>query len=202
VYPIDTLPGFLGAIFDTAQNYRDNTQARMPSYRERVVHIRLGDNEGGLNLNMDPEVIKHIEDKGLQAAEALGSFDFDQHRWVRLLVLLARLENEFGRLREHYEQEAVRKNRPPERWADEMRSQYEGLLREQVQHSDTDTAWYKMRKQEWCTEADKRVQALVQLMETWNGRQRQWTATHGGTPYFFSYDEPIPEGILRVTPEN
>src|SRR5207237_5031809 len=48
--PFARLTDFLGAIWNTAQNFRDNTQAMLPSYRERIVNIRFVDDEGGLNL--------------------------------------------------------------------------------------------------------------------------------------------------------
>ena len=41
------LGGFARAIFSSAQNYRDNTQSRLPSYRERVVQVRLNEDEAG-----------------------------------------------------------------------------------------------------------------------------------------------------------
>lgn len=39
------LARFLFSIFTTAQVYRDNDQAMLPSYRERIVQIRLRDDE-------------------------------------------------------------------------------------------------------------------------------------------------------------
>src|SRR5439155_20493758 len=73
---------FLQVIFSTAQNYRDSMQSRLPSYRERVVQIRLKKDEGGLNLNIDPDTIKAVVEKGIQAGEILGAFNFEHHRWV------------------------------------------------------------------------------------------------------------------------
>lgn len=58
------LGGFARAIFSSAQNYRDDTQSRLPSYRERIVQVRLDEDEGGLNLNMPEETIREIEGKG------------------------------------------------------------------------------------------------------------------------------------------
>jgi hypothetical protein len=68
---------FLTAIFATAQNYRDNSQSLLPSYRERVVQVRLEEGEGGLNLAMDSKTIAKIVDKGDRAGEVLcDGFDF------------------------------------------------------------------------------------------------------------------------------
>jgi hypothetical protein len=88
------LAGFLSAILASAMNYRDTMQSRLPSYQERVVQVPLGSKEGGLNLNMEPEVIKSISLRGKKAGEILRSFNFEQHRWVRLRVLLSELEKQ------------------------------------------------------------------------------------------------------------
>lgn len=200
VYPLKWLRQFLGAIFDTAQNYRDNTQARLPSYRERVAHIRLADGEGGLNLNMGVSTIQTIAEKGGRAAERLWrEFGFDEHRWVRLLVLLGRLEEEFIRLRERYEK--VSENRD---WRQELLSQYAGLL--EVSRKGG-REWYRAPSKElwprWSSEAMQRMEALTALIDNWTSGSTAGIphARNTRMRYFFSYDEPMPESILRVTPE-
>jgi hypothetical protein len=75
-------------------NYRDTMQSRLPSYQERVVQIPLGSKEGGLNLDMEPDVIRSISLRGQKAGEMLCSFNFEQHQWVRLRVLLSELEKQ------------------------------------------------------------------------------------------------------------
>ena len=83
------LPGFLLAVFESAQNYRDTSQARLPSYRERVVQIRLARDEGGINLTMPPATIARLIRLGEEAADALlTEFNFEHHQWVRLRVLM------------------------------------------------------------------------------------------------------------------
>ncbi len=200
VYPLKWLRQFLGAIFDTAQNYRDNTQARLPSYRERVAHIRLADGEGGLNLNMGVSTIQTIAEKGGRAAERLRrEFGFDEHRWVRLLVLLGRLEEEFIRLRERYEK--VSENRD---WRQELLSQYKGLL-EMSRKGGRE--WYRAPSKElwplWSSEAMQRMEALTELLDKWTSGSTAGIPHPRNTRmrYFFAYDEPMPESILRVTPE-
>jgi hypothetical protein len=88
------LAGFFGAILSSAMNYRDTMQSRLPSYQERVVQVPLGSKEGGLNLDMEPEVITAISLRGMKAGEMLRKFDFARHRWVRLRVLLSELEKQ------------------------------------------------------------------------------------------------------------
>ncbi|HWC19567.1 MAG TPA: patatin-like phospholipase family protein [Terriglobales bacterium] len=58
------LLGFFAAIVDTMQNWRDNIQAIAAGYRDRIVHISLRPNEGGLNLNMPPELITSLGNRG------------------------------------------------------------------------------------------------------------------------------------------
>jgi hypothetical protein len=66
------------------QNWRDLLQARAPGHRDRIVHVPLTKEEGGLNLNMDEGVLKSIADKGtLAGVELATKFDFNNHYWVR-----------------------------------------------------------------------------------------------------------------------
>jgi len=106
--------GFFGAILNSAMGYRDTMQSRLPSYQERVVP--LGSKEGGLNLDMEPEVIEAISLRGKRAGEILLGFDFDQHRWVRLRVLLNELETQLKGA--HYALRSVIDERLVERQSD------------------------------------------------------------------------------------
>jgi len=96
--------GFLSAIVSAMQNWNDNTLSRMPGVRDRVVRVRLTDDEGGMNLNMERENIQNLARKGKNAAEALlarfskpsvlgaQAAGWDEHRLVRLNVLLKTIE--------------------------------------------------------------------------------------------------------------
>lgn len=95
--------GFLKAILDTGFSWRDTLQTIVPGYRDRVVHISLSDNEGGLNLNMDAGVITALRKRGQRAGvlltERFGEhppdeveLTWDNHRWVRYRSLMAALE--------------------------------------------------------------------------------------------------------------
>ena len=77
---------FLGAIFGTMQTWQDDLQATLPGYRERIVHVALDENEGGLNLDMDPETIAGLVECGAAAGLRLrDDFDWEAHRWTRAL---------------------------------------------------------------------------------------------------------------------
>jgi predicted acylesterase/phospholipase RssA len=68
---IATLGGFFTALKDAAQNWRDNAQARLPGFRERVVRIKLAPGEGGLNLTMPPDKIAELSERGTFAGGRL-----------------------------------------------------------------------------------------------------------------------------------
>lgn len=95
--------GFLWAVVDTGFSWRDALQLGVPGYRDRVVHISLSPAEGGLNLDMDGEVIDKLSERGRRAgallAERFGDappadveLTWDNHRWVRYRASVAALE--------------------------------------------------------------------------------------------------------------
>jgi len=78
---------FLGAIFGTMQTWQDDLQSTLPGYRERIVHVALDADEGGLNLDMDPRKIVALTDYGAAAGIYLrDDFDWAAHRWTRALA--------------------------------------------------------------------------------------------------------------------
>ena len=68
---IKSLGAFGIAIKDAMQNWRDNAQAALPGFRERVVHIRMARGEGGLNLTMDRKKTLELSARGCCGGEAL-----------------------------------------------------------------------------------------------------------------------------------
>ena len=139
------------ALWSTAQNYRDNTQAALPSYRERIVEIAFAANEGGLNLAMGPDQIQSILAKGDLAGRLLTEFDFDHHRWVRLLVLMGEMEKQLEGL---------------ERVLDDPEG-YHRLLRVTY-----DSGFPYQRGPEWREEADEWLQALHRVARELSERRR------------------------------
>jgi hypothetical protein len=95
----DGLGGFVGALVDAIQAFLDNMQARAPGFRDRIVRIYLEPDEGGLNLSMPAEVLDRLSKRGQAAgARIVERFlketpsGWDNHRWVRLRLLLGRLD--------------------------------------------------------------------------------------------------------------
>ena len=56
----------------------------MPGYRERILHVALTEKEGGLNLNMDPEVVNRLTKLGELAGQELKTFNVREHQWRQL----------------------------------------------------------------------------------------------------------------------
>jgi hypothetical protein len=110
------LGGFLRAIADTMQNWSDNTQLRVPGYRDRVVHVSHTDREGGMNLDMDKEAIAAMSERGACAGRRLVEYyttppepgrdgrkvSWENHRWVRYRSTMSILEGMFRRLHTAY----------------------------------------------------------------------------------------------------
>ena len=165
---------FMSSIFGTAQNYRDNTLSALPSYRERIVHIRLNENEGGLNLAMDRETILKVMEKGHQAGETiLADFNFRDHQWVRLRLLFGLLENKLV--------EMARKLAPD-------RANVISLMQEQIEATKTMDRFPYPRSEAWCEDALERLMTLDKLL-------RDWEEEH------FHTKLPKPTPHLRVEPD-
>ena len=175
-YPDTAVPrigavlGFLWAVIKTMQNFRDNTQAALPSYRERVVQVRLNPEEGGFNLAMDKKVIKELVQKGQSAGEKLDrEFNQQHHQWARLRVLVSELDSKFRRMR-----------------GDKRDEDFEALVGKQ----QADSA-YPFREQDaaWCQEVRDRLQSLRAAMDDWLSHR---DIAHP--------DAGVPPPVLRVTP--
>jgi hypothetical protein len=86
----------------TMQNRNFEALMRMPGYRDRVVHVALDKNEGGMNLGMTSEQILPLAERGGEAAKKLvaaftrdaseSDVSWDAHRWTRLRSMLVALE--------------------------------------------------------------------------------------------------------------
>lgn len=100
---IDSTLGLLGEVFNTMQNWSDNTMTRSLGVRDRICTIRLGTGEGGMNLDMNGATIKDLAPRGRAAGENLGwmvrgdrpehargddddagAAQWTRHRWTRL----------------------------------------------------------------------------------------------------------------------
>jgi predicted acylesterase/phospholipase RssA len=104
VQPFDGLGGFLMRLLLSAKDWQDNLQSTLPGYRERIAHVVLKPEEGGLNLTMDEATIRKLVNYGEQAGDTLcDQFDLDGHRWRRFLVAMARMEETLDEVAKAYE---------------------------------------------------------------------------------------------------
>lgn len=90
---IEDLKAFGWQVLNSAKDWQDQLLSEISGQRERIARIYLTDKEGGLNFNMPPELSRRLMAWGYEAGRkfAHGEFDFDEHRWRRLLVLYKNL---------------------------------------------------------------------------------------------------------------
>ena len=112
-------PGFYGAIVNAMQNWQDTMQSEAPGFRDRIAHVRLSAQEGGLNLTMPPAVIQTLLQRGELAGKLLvdhfqipvppAPFEmtWDNHRWVRLRTTLDVLQRYARSFRSAWEASAA-----------------------------------------------------------------------------------------------
>ncbi len=108
--PAAKLLGFVFAMVFAAKDWHDNMQTRVPGYRDRVVHVYMSPEEGGLNLSMPPERIRRLGERGRLAAEKMGTrfspaspekvMTWDNHRWIRFRTTFRLIEEELREMRE------------------------------------------------------------------------------------------------------
>lgn len=65
------LVDFALAMLRALQVWQDHSQMQLPGFSDRIVHLRLRPEEGGLNLSMPPALIAQLARLGTRAGEAL-----------------------------------------------------------------------------------------------------------------------------------
>lgn len=104
IQPFDGLLGFLARLINAAKDWQDNLQGTLAGYRDRIVHIYLKPDEGGLNIVMPRDLVAQLGEYGALAGEMLCErFDLDEHRWRRFLVAMDRLDTTLDNLIEAYD---------------------------------------------------------------------------------------------------
>lgn len=193
-------PGdFLSALAETLLGHRDNALTRLAGYRERVATVRLGVGEGALNLDMAPETIDGLGERGRLAARALIDVELDRHQWVRLQVLLGALETEIHRMQRYgLAREAV--VAAPAAGLPGLRGDWERLLNVARAAEGTDARYYPAAAPDAPTpevvdaayaELARRTEHLLALMEAF--------AAPAPPPLDAPEAPPRPRGELRVT---
>jgi hypothetical protein len=185
---IDSMFGLFISIKDAMQNWRDNSQARLPGFRERVIHVKLADGEGGLNLAMEKDKIVELNDRGRYAGTRLVELfsgapadqppvlteSWDHHRWARLRVSLSALERLLRSFAVGYTELEP---------GDEVTPRYETRIQRGTVKP------YKFQSDAQQTFAIDTVQAYRELVDGWGNEQTLDDA-----------DRPHPVPALRLVP--
>jgi len=92
----DSFLSFLGAVFDTARNWRDTAQTFMPATRGRIAWVRQSSHEGGANLFMPRTLVATLALRGAVAGARLrrrfaNDGQWRRHQWLRMRVGLDNL---------------------------------------------------------------------------------------------------------------
>ena len=112
---LDNVSDFGMAIFNTARNWSDNTQADLPGYRDRIIYVGMNPGEGGLNLNMPQVIRQRLSDRGaLAGAQIRDRFHlpdgddvrptmlWDLHRWTRFRSSMSVIQRFLGAFHRGY----------------------------------------------------------------------------------------------------
>jgi predicted acylesterase/phospholipase RssA len=187
----DRLFGFFGALVNTLQNWTDNMQTRLPGYRDRIAHVSLHDEtEGGLNLNMPPELIIELGQRGEQAARLLMEhftlpaneieLSWDNHRWVRYRSMMGLLEEMVKEM-----EFAIKNPAPGDR-------SYEDLILREFDEAPNSYDWKNGSQR---TFAHKATEELLALIAKWQSLRT------GDSSATFTTGTPRPQPELRVKPQ-
>jgi predicted acylesterase/phospholipase RssA len=185
--PIGGMVSFLHQILDTMENWRDTMQSELPGFQDRVYQVRLSDQEGGLNLNMDHELICDLIDKGWQAGSAINKrFDWDQHFFTRYVTAMQMLQ--IGLIGEedpvtHKVRRGAHQNFEP------LRTAFDDGYPGEVWRFDHDAAW--------CKEAGADTWTMAEAAKRW---VRAASGSYPGFAGFNSGTEPRPKPAMRVVP--
>ncbi len=102
--------GLGSAILSAARGWNDNSLLPLPGYRDRVVEVWLDPDEGGMNLNMPPCILRKLNNKGTEAGRLLverfadhppeHTMSWYSHRRGRYWSSMAGLAEHLHRLRD------------------------------------------------------------------------------------------------------
>ncbi|MCG8457927.1 MAG: patatin-like phospholipase family protein [Holophagales bacterium] len=147
IYPIEGVGSFVMTLVTSASEWQDNLQSILPGYRERIVRVKLKEEEGGLNLDMPAPTIVALSQRGSEAGRKLREdFDLADHRWKRFLIAMANLEETLADLSTAYEEGSFR--------------QFLGELEE----GKANPSYYDPKKDRaWLGEAQARIDELAEL---------------------------------------
>jgi predicted acylesterase/phospholipase RssA len=184
---VRTLPGFLSQIIDAFENWRDTMQSELPGFRDRICHIRLRQDEGGMNIAMPPEIITGLIDRGRRAGQLIldqwNEGKWIDHRFTRYLTTMQML------------QISLQKMGQPDRWG-----LFGPFLHQGAQGVG---AFRSCHEAAWCERAADATDSLIALTNEWGSADHVsfYMDTDCGRPNVqCQHCEPEPTPSLRVVP--
>lgn len=63
---------FATRVISTARQWNDNQLLDVPGYRDRIVHVRMREGEGGFNLDMESGAIADLQKRGKRAGDLIA----------------------------------------------------------------------------------------------------------------------------------
>lgn len=186
-----SLSGFIGTIKDVGQNWADNEQARVPGYRDRIVHITVDKAEGGANLKMTPDLVAELGERGRRAGRLLVerfasgpewdvNANWNSHRWVRYRSTMHVVEELLLHLRASY------------RYKGADAASYADLISRPLDRPPLDHRWWNVRQQQHAITV---TEELARMVESWKEAEQTFgkvTEDDAGPP------QPYP--MLRIVP--
>jgi hypothetical protein len=147
----------------------------MPGYRNRIVHISLKKNEGGLNLAMPQPLITDLTKRGALAGSRLREeFNWPQHVWARYRTAMCILERYLGALGRRYTSSFSE----------------DGRIRQWLDGTATEpTPGYAWKNDDEKAFAAAETAKVAGLVESWGGKGS------------FCDTAPLPEPSLRAQPK-
>lgn len=180
IYPIEGVGSFVMTLLNSAKDWQDNLQSSLPGYRERIVRVKLREEEGGLNLNMPPETIDALAERGQEAgAKLCEDFDLNEHRWRRFLIVMASLDQTLTQLAAADDSKSIQ----------ELHS-FQELLQPYLQDPKKPKSYKQTKK--WLEQARERFDDLVQLGRKWRDDESS----------FVHEKLPKPETDFRIVPKD
>src|ERR1051325_3499813 len=175
---------YVGAMLDTIRNWRDNTQLIVPGFRDRIVHVCLSPQEGGLNLDLDKKKVGRLTARGhlagVRLRERFGvdgamrpGLNWNTHRCVRYRTSMVLL------------QKAMRNMHIACAEADSDYPSYRQLIDRKENLNPKLDYWWDGVPEPYQDQTDRFLQLAKQAAET---------------PVHFADGAPHPRPELRVTP--
>jgi len=186
--PIKSLVQFLRQVLSTMQDWHDTLQSELTGFHDRIAHIELASNEGGLHITMPPATVGKLDEKGTEAGRKLcAEFDWDTHQLQRYQVFMGMLQDGLS------PRPAAAGVPQPPTVVDAWRSGLGDRIRQYGSTTppadpDRDAAWYAAA-----------AEATDQLLADAD----RWLATYPDPPrLWFRPTRPlVPPASMRITPD-